>query len=211
MQVGGSLCRSSQTKPVHIIARHHCIDRTHIHLARITGFHITFNQRLQTHHDVFEALDFGQVINEIVHVAFRSGQLRLATIGRPEIIATHHGIDIFHLPSFLLEDLFRHLFKSIFRVTGNSSHHEASTKHIQFAKHVIRSLHPLTGRQGSEQLGNLHVLHKIHIRLLWKIQYTLLQAESRISQDIKMSGYAVFCLVQRSSENICPAPHTRYP
>ena len=188
MQIGGSLCRSSQAEPIHIIARHHRIDWTYIHLAWIARFHITFNQSLQTGHNVFEALDLCQVINEIVHIALRSGQLCLATIGRPKVIITHHGIDFLHLPSFLLENLGRHFFESVFRTSCNSPNHETSTEHIQFAKHIIGSLHPFAGRQSSEQLGNLHVLHKVHIRLFRKIQDTFLQAKRGISHDIKMSG-----------------------
>ena len=186
MQIGGSLCRSSQTKTVHIITRHHGIDRTYIHLARITRFHITFNQCLQTHHNVFEPFDFGQVINEIVHVTFRGGQFRFSSISRPEIFIAHHGIDILHFPPLLLEYLGRHFFKSIFRVSGNPSNHEPTSEHIQFAKHIIGCLYPFTGRQSTEQLGNLHVFHEVHIRLLREIQNTLLQTVSRIGHDIQM-------------------------
>ena len=46
MKICCSLCSSSQSQAIYIIAGHHCIDRTYIHLTRITRFHVTFNQCL---------------------------------------------------------------------------------------------------------------------------------------------------------------------
>ena len=68
---------------------------------------------------------------------------------------------------------------------SSTTHHKTATKEIQFTKHVIRKLYPFPRRQGTKLLFNRHGFHKIHIRLLRKIQHTLLQTISRVSQNIQ--------------------------
>ena len=163
MKVGCSLRRSSQTKSIHIVAGNHSIERTHIHLTRIAGFYITFDQSLQADHDVFESLNLSQVINKVIHIAFRLGQIGFGTVLVPEIIIFHHRIGLLDFPSFALEYVIRDFLEFILRIAGNPPNHKPSTEEVHFAQHIIRLLNPFSAWQSTKFLCNFHTFHKVHI------------------------------------------------
>ena len=68
--------------------------------------HKVLYQRLQAEDDILKALDILDVLDEIIHGALALGELHLSVL-LPEIIATHHRIDILHLFLLTLEQLSR--------------------------------------------------------------------------------------------------------
>ena len=168
IQIGSCLCRSSQTKSIDVVAGYNCIDRTDIHLTRMvfgTRFHKVLNQGFQAEENVFESLDIRQLIHETAHVAFRLCQF-CCPITAPELVVTHHRIRILDFLSLFLENTFLRFQEAIIRVVGRTTHHEMTAEEIQFTKHIILCLYPLSGRQGTELLVNDHIFHKVHVSFL---------------------------------------------
>ena len=163
MKIGRGLRRSSQTESIHIVAGYHSIERTHIYLTWIAGFYITFDQSLQANHDVFESLNLGQIINKVIHIAFRLGQIGFSTVLVPEIIIFHHRIGLLDFPSFALEYVIRDFLEFILRIAGNPPNHKPSTEEVHFAQHIIRLLNPFSAWQSTKFLCNFHTFHKVHI------------------------------------------------
>ena len=171
------------------------------------------NEGLQSEDDVLEALGLFEALDEIIHRALALGKLHLSVL-LPEIIATHHRIDILHLFLLTLEQLTRQLIEgeiSQSRVSDNGKLMEEAGK-LHLSKHIIDSEHPLTSRQLRELLDYLHVLDKVHVALLGNGHVAALDLPARICQDIEVATKTEVLLVvwqEVQMEALVVADHQR--
>ena len=151
-----------------------------------TGFNKVLDKCLRYEDNVLEPFDFRQVVYELVHLAFRFGQLRRAVF-LPELIVTHHGIDVLYLVTLPFEDTFRYFIKAKIGITCGTSYLERTEQFLQvgkFAEHVIFRQHPFARRKFGKHLIDNHVVDEVDIALLRQIHDTFLHSIGRIGQYV---------------------------
>ena len=132
-----------------------------------TCLYEVLDESLQSEDDVLEALDILEVLDKLVHRALALGQLHLSVL-LPEVVAAHHGVHVLHLFLLALEELFRQLIEGEVGHASVAYHGEGLQEagQLDFGEHIVDGQHPLAVGQLAELLGDLHVLHEVHVALL---------------------------------------------
>ena len=166
-EIGSGLHTCTCTPAVDEVTRDDGVDRGDIEFIGIAGLDRVLNQRVQTNHDIFEALDILDILHEVAHGILALGEVHL-TVLAPEILAAHAGIGFLDFRSLTLEHLLGNLGKGVVAQTGGADDDSLLNEFgkFQFCYHVILCQHPFTIVQLLELLLNAHILHKIHGGLL---------------------------------------------
>ena len=199
IEVGRALCRQTGTDAIDEVGCDHGVDRTDIHLAGVflgAGLDKILDQRLESEDDILKALDILQVADKVAHATLGLGELYLAILV-PELVATHHGVDILHLLLRALEELLGQLVEGIVGEAGVTDDGKLieETGQLEFGEHIIDTEHPLTIGQLGELLNHLHVLDKVHITLLGDGHLAALDLPTGVGQDIQVATETEVLLV----------------
>ena len=122
MQMGSRQSRYSETQMVVVVMRNNRVDRSEVKLVVLNGirsFNKVLNQRLHTYHDIFEAFDFRNLLNERAHFTLTLSQFHLSILVPIGIIRMHRSIRFRkHTTFHMLEHLLGNRSESIVKIAN---------------------------------------------------------------------------------------------
>ena len=200
IEVGGGLGRNAGTHTINEITGEHGVDGANIDLRGMilveTGLNKVLNKGLGYPDDVLEALDILETVDELIHAGLALGELDL-TVLFPEIVASHHGVDIAYLFLLTLEKLWRQGIESIVGETGiaNDGKFLKEAGHDEFGEHIVDGESPRAIGQTGKLLDNLHILNEVDVALLGDGELAALNLVTAIGKDIEIATETEVLLV----------------
>ena len=199
IEIGCGLGRDTGTDTIEEVLGDHGVDRANIHLARVllgTCLDKVLDQCLQSEDDILEALDVLQVAYEITHRALALGKFYL-TVLVPELIATHHRVNILNLLLRAFKQLSGQFIEGIIVDTRVTYHRQflQEAGHLDLGKHIVDTEHPTAIGQLRELLHYLHILYPVYITLLRNGHLATLNLPTAIGKDIKVATETKVLLV----------------
>ena len=115
VQVGGCLDTQLTAPSVILVAREQSVHRGDIQLVGVThDLDGVLDEGIQTEHDILEALDVLNLLDEVVHRVLALRQFHLAVLV-PEVLASHAGVRFPDLRALALEQLLGQFGKGVVR------------------------------------------------------------------------------------------------
>ena len=161
-----------------------------------TCLHKVLDECLKTEDDILKALDILDVTDERAHLTLALGQFYLAIL-IPELVATHHGVDILHLLLGTLKQLFGQFVEGIVGDAGVTYHRQflQEAGHFYLGEHIVDTQHPTAIGQLCELLHYLHILNPVDITLLRDGHLAALYLPAGVGQDIQVATETKVLLV----------------
>ena len=135
-------------------------------------------------------------MDELIHGRLALGELDLSVLV-PEVVATHHGVDVAHLLLLTLEELWREGVEGVVgeaRVTDDGKLLQEAG-HDELSEHIVDGEGPRAVGQLCELLYNLHVLDKVDVALLGDGELAALDLIAAVGEDVDVAPEAEVLLV----------------